>query len=210
MEACSDKIRLTYFYRLRITIIYSLHSKVFEESMINFNIHYNIDAHDMKTYDNVPNSCLKTMAGEFWRILRKYKLLLYWNIDHLKQLTKKQWKQVIDDNVLMKHFKSDLETMKSSSSTYQFYNINKAVLLTLKPYQVIKELNYVSKYNYVIGYKWLIRVWSGQIPFNWRSNHKRKYQKCIWCDRPWTHFLAHVFIHCNVLKIYRIKHNLSS
>ena len=115
---------------------------------------------------------------------------------------------IINDIVLSKHFKDDIESIRSSSSTSQFYRINKSILLNIKPYQIIDQINHLSKYNFVTGYKWLLRIWSGQIPFNWRQNNKRKYPCCIWCNNPWTNFLSHVFTHCKILKKIRVKHNL--
>ena len=70
-------------------------------------------------------------------------------------------------------------------------------------------LSWITYEPFVVGYKWLLRIWSGQTPFNWRVNNKRRFPRCIWCNNHWINFLSHVFINCQVLKKYRSKYNLS-
>ena len=135
MDAWNEKMRLNYYFRLRIKIYNSFANQLFNLSFKNFNEKYNIDFNDYLNI-KIPINPIKTIAGEYWTLLNKYSLRKYWDITKLRELNANQWKKIIQTKVINNAYKKDLNTIKNSKLSSDFYKINENIFNDYNTYTV--------------------------------------------------------------------------
>ena len=79
---------------------------------------------------------------------------------------------MINKIVIGKAYFKDLNKIKNSQLTKDFYEINKNIFNGQKCYKINEILNKICKSNYTIGIRWLFRILSGTTPVCFKQTIK--------------------------------------
>ena len=198
ITALWEVYRLKYYHKVMMsTLRNELPGKVFHE--------------ERKLAGSKPSN-FKTVAGEVYKLLKKYNLEKFWNENQMPK-NFKVWLKLIEKVIYDKYYKNDLKILKNSSTTKIFYkliqNINNNNINISKSYKKMDEMiDIVSKYKNRKGAQWMYRFWSGATPELWDRKRKHGERICNFCNEKNNNIIDHILIKCEKTKKLRKKYNI--